>query len=181
MICALKEREALFNSLIQKLKGQIDDLGARNSMEILRFCDNRELRTGVKRNMLVDAARGKYISFIDDDDDISDNYVRLLYEGIQQNKDCLSLEGILTTNGKNPQRFVHSIKYKVYKKRLGVYYRPPNHLNVIKKALVKGFRFPEKNFSEDFEWSMAVCRSGILKTEVVINEPVYFYRAVSKK
>lgn len=181
MICTLHERVLLFNYLVQKLKAQISSMCLEDSIELLRFCDNRELKTGAKRNMMVEKARGKYISFIDDDDDVAASYVSLLYNGIKENKDCLSLEGIITTNGNNPQRFIHSLKYKGYTQQNKVYYRPPNHLNVIKKELVKNFKFPEKNISEDFEWSMAICQAGVLKTEVEINEPLYYYKAVSRK
>jgi hypothetical protein len=56
-----------------------------------------------------------------------------------------------------------------------VYYRPPNHLNVIKASIAKQFKFPEKNFGEDMEWSMQIQQSGLLKTEAHIDETLYYY------
>ena len=181
LICALQERVRACNFLLQKLRGQITKVNLASEIEVIKFCDNRERTVGTKRNQLVEKARGKYISFIDDDDDISDDYIRLLYQGLKQDLDCVSLVGLITTNGKNSQRFVHSIQYKEYTKQNGVYYRPPNHLNVTKRDLVINFKFPEKNFSEDFDWSMAISRAGVLKTEARITKPYYFYRAISKK
>ena len=181
MICTLIERSRVYNALVQKLKQQILNLNLASEIELVRFCDNRERTTGAKRNNLIEKAQGEYISFVDDDDDVADDYIHLLYQGILQGKDCMSLTGVLTTNGANPQRFVHSLEFKEYAKRNGVYYRPPNHLNVIKRELVKNFKFPEKSFSEDYDWSMAICKAGVLKTEVEIAKPLYYYRAVSKK
>jgi glycosyltransferase involved in cell wall biosynthesis len=181
LICTIAERRALYEALVGKLAKQILGINAERDVELIRFLDNRELTTGAKRNELVEKARGMYISFVDDDDDVSDEYVRLLYQGAQQGKDCLSLEGIITVNGNNPQQFIHSLRYTNYTKWHDVYHRPPNHLNVIKKDLIAAFKFPEKNFGEDFDWSMEVCRAGVLKTEVLVEKPLYFYRALSRK
>lgn len=181
LICTLKEREQSFNLLVQKLKGQIIDANASRDVELIFFCDNRQLTTGHKRNKLVDKAQGKYISFVDDDDDVSDQYVSILYQKAKQNRDCVAMEGIITMNGKNPKHFIHSLKYRGYFEKNGVYFRPPNHLNVVRKDLIKTFRFPEKTFSEDFDWSMEICKAGVLKTEVEMAQPLYFYKAVSRK
>lgn len=181
MICTLCEREVLYKALMRKLRKQILKSGKENEIEVLRYCDNRELLVGEKRNKLMEAASGKYVSFIDDDDDISDSYIDLLYRGIQHDRDCVALEGIITINGGQPKRFIHSIKHKSYFLKSGIYYRPPNHLNAIKKSLVQSFKFPEKNFSEDYDWSMAVCRAGVLQSEAPIDKPVYFYKSQRRK
>jgi GT2 family glycosyltransferase len=123
------------------------------------------------------ASQAEYISFVDDDDDVHDLYVPLLYTRLREKPDCLSLHGILTTNGQNPQRFVHSIQYNnKYGQEDGVYVRPPNHLNPIKRSLAIECLFPENNYGEDRAWALALAAKGLLKHELAIEVPYYFYQ-----
>ncbi|MDR3646571.1 MAG: FkbM family methyltransferase [Candidatus Babeliales bacterium] len=175
LICTLDERASIFENLFNKLNKQIKDLGLQDKVEVLYYKDNREVSVGTKRNSLLEQASGKYTCFADDDDDVHDDYIKMLHDKLKTNPDCVSLVGTITTNGSSPKRFIHSLRYKSYSEDAKNYYRPPNHLNVIKRSLAIQFHFPEKYYGEDFDWAMQVCRSGLLKTEEVINEPYYFY------
>lgn len=176
LIPTLIERRDKFNFIRNKIQGQITSLKLDKEIEIISFEDNRKYNVGYKRNWLLDQAKGVYSMFVDDDDDVSNNFIKLVYDALKTNPDCVSLTGIITFNGHNPKRFVHSLKYKSYFESGGVYYRPPNHLNPIKTEIAKKFRFPELNFGEDTNWAMQVCKSGILKKEVEVSEPYYYYR-----
>lgn len=136
---------------------------------------------GEKRNSLLSIAHGEYVVFFDDDDIPADHYIYSILSAIQAHPDCCNLNGIITTDGANPKRFVHSIKYDTWFEQEDVYYRPPNHLNVIKRSIAQQFEFPEINFGEDKAWSMQICNSGLLKTEANIDETLYYYKYISKK
>jgi len=182
LICTMDEREQQFASLYEKLNQQIYDLNAQDHIEVLYFKDKRgEHTVGFKRNILVEQSKGKYISFIDDDDHIHDKYVELIATKLFNNPDCVNLNGIITFNGKNPKKFVHSIQHKKYSEENNVYLRPPNHLNPIRRSIAAQFTFPVKNFSEDTDWAMQIAQSGLLHTEETIDEPYYFYLFCRKK
>ena len=68
-ICGLVER--LPCKVLDKLLSQ-----RTSDVEILLLFDNRHLTLGAKRNFILDRAKGDYISFIDDDDDISTTIYR---------------------------------------------------------------------------------------------------------
>lgn len=136
---------------------------------------DRRFSVGFKRNKLLEKSRGEYVSFIDDDDDIHSNYIKMIYEELLQNPDCISLTGIITEDGQNPCLFIHSIKYKSYFKYKDIYYRPPNHLNPIKRSIASRFKFAEVNRGEDTGWAMQIVKSGLLKNEKQIKTPYYFY------
>jgi glycosyltransferase involved in cell wall biosynthesis len=176
LICTIEEREQSFFKLCSKLKTQIDALGLENQIEIISCKDKRgEHSIGYKRNLLVQESKGKYISFIDDDDDIHDKYIQMIYEKLLKNPDCVNLNGIITFNGSNPKRFYHSLKYTNYTQNDSEYFRPPNHLNPMRRSIAVQFMFAEKNYGEDTDWAMMIARSKLLRTEEVIEEPYYFY------
>lgn len=176
LICTIDERKESLDKLCTKLKAQIKNLELSDQIEILCCRDKRGQNTiGLKRNTLLEQSCGKYISFIDDDDDIHDDYIKLIYEKLLNNPDCVSLTGIITTNSQDPKKFIHSIKYKNWFENKNTYFRSPNHLNAIKRAVAIQFAFPEKNFAEDAEWSNAIAKSELLKIEEVIDIPYYFY------
>jgi glycosyltransferase involved in cell wall biosynthesis len=135
----------------------------------------------MRRNELLQRAAGEYICFIDDDDRIADNYIELVMAGIATNPDCCSLNGIITTDGKNPKPFKHSIDYKEFFERDGVYYRCPNHLNTVKTELARQCPFPDWDRSEDSNYAFQLRDKGLLKVEYKIEPVLYFYDYVSDK
>ncbi len=181
LICTLQARETAFQQLFKKLENQIKQANLQDKVEIIYFSDNRENSIGYKRNKLLQKSQGKYTCFIDDDDNINENYIQIIYEKLQENPDCVSLKGIITFDGKNPCPFTHSLTYDHWFKDNNGYYRPPNHLNPIKRDIAIQFIFPETNWHEDRHWSHALVRSGLLKKEVTIEEPLYFYNYTEHK
>lgn len=180
LICTLKEREEVFQNLYNKLQNQIHKYKLEDKVEVLYFLDDREHTVGFKRNALMDQAQGEYVNFLDDDDDVHNKYIKMIYRKLKHKPDCVSLVGIITFDGKNPRSFIHSIQYDSYFEKDNIYYRPPNHLNTIKRSIASQFRFPEINYGEDSDWAMQVLRSGLIQNEAKIDVPYYFYKYVSK-
>lgn len=179
LICTLDERVASFTKLYEKLAGQIRKLGLERCIEILWFCDNRTYSIAFKRNRLLQAAQGTYVNFLDDDDDIHENYIEMIHQKLKSDIDCVKLVGIITFDGLHPRLFTHSVKYDRYFTQNNMYYRPPNHLNTMKREIAQRFQFPENcyesNDGEDTIWALQVAKSGLLRKEADISEPYYFY------
>lgn len=183
LICTIDGREHFYERLQNELIRQIKTYNLLGQVQILNSKDRRGEHTiGYKRNLLLQNCEGEYFMFIDDDDMICNDALPSIINMIKSNNpDVVSLDGIITTDGQNPRAFVHSLKYTEWFEKDGVYCRPPNHLNPMKTAIGKNFRFPEINHGEDREWSMAICKAGVLKKEVSIGKPYYFYDYVSIK
>jgi len=130
-----------------------------------------------QRNILLEQARGDFVVFVDDDDDVNDDYVRLICRVIEANPriDCVGIQGRITFNGSHPHEFVHSVRYRRYFKRHSVYFRPPLHINPIQREIAVRYRFEDISYSEDIDCGMRMCRDRILKKEILIEEPLYFY------
>ncbi len=177
LICHLVERRDQLARLQTHLGPQLTD-----RVEMLIEVDNRQITTGEKRNRLLERAQGDFTAFIDDDDMVAPDYVRSILAAIdrQPTVDCIGLKGIITFGGAqrlNPRPFVHSIKCHSWYEANGVYYRTPNHLNPIASRHTKVTKFPHITIGEDRAWSEAL--RSLLKTEVMVKEPLYFYESRS--
>ena len=183
LICTIVGREDSYNALVLAIAKQIKEGGLQGQIEVLTSKDNRGQHTiGYKRNLLLQNCKGIYAMFVDDDDMLADGSLILIINKLKtENPDVVRLEGVLTTNGQNPQVFIHGLDIKEWYERGGVFYRPPNHLNPIRTSVSKNFRFPEINHGEDMEWSMAICKAGVLRTESNIGAAYYFYQYNSNK
>lgn len=181
LIPTIVGREKEYDLLLSVLSSQYNG----DEVEIVTEKDNRELTIGAKRNKLLSFATGQYVSFIDDDDMVSNNYIEWLLKAVESGCDCASLKGIITFDGEKPAAFEHSLKYKEWKTNDGdeeiKYERYPNHLNLIKASIAKQFKFPEKNHGEDADWSKLLHESGLLKTEFYISDFIYHYNYIIKK
>jgi glycosyltransferase involved in cell wall biosynthesis len=175
LICHTPGREEFLHRLLNILNPQV------NNDVLVIIDDNPIANIGAKRNNLLSLANSKYIAFIDDDDRVSDNYIKLLMEGIEKDVDCCSLVGEITFDGINPKPFIHSIKYDRYWEDDKAYYRYPNHLNCVKSEIANKFKFPELNHGEDTAFATKMHRAGVLKTEHEISETIYYYDYRSNK
>ena len=189
LIPTIDGREHYFDKLYRKIAEQkmwFPD----NDVVIIFQKDQGHLNGGMsigeKRNHLIDYAvksEATHRAFIDDDDDISDNYLQLNMPGVYGNYDCNSLVGIITTNGvKDPNKhiFFHSLKYDKWWEDSQYYYRNPNHLNVVSLEKTKDIRFPFINDGEDGQFSLELARRNCLHNEYEITEPFYYYLFRSK-
>jgi glycosyltransferase involved in cell wall biosynthesis len=134
---------------------------------------------GTKRNKLLALASGKYIVYLDDDDLISPDYVEKILVACKSDCDCIGISGMITTNGSREMQWHISKDFQMWFERGNVYYRTPNHISPVKRELALAAGFPERGFSEDFEYSMRLL--PMLKTEIKIPGILYYYRFENKK
>lgn len=143
-------------------------------VELLILTDNRKMSIGEKRNKLKSIAKGKYIVYIDDDDMISDNYVREILLATKNNTDCILFNEWKTVNDREGKIIKYSINYINMKWDNLVTYKTPNSRMAIKKELVENIDFLHQNNNEDDEWGERIL--PLLKTEFVIDKILYFYK-----
>jgi glycosyltransferase involved in cell wall biosynthesis len=174
LICSLEARHQDLRRLKHCLQPQMSD-----AVELLINLDAGQRTIGQKRNELLQRASGDYIAYIDDDDLVADDYVEKVLAALASEPDCCGIEGIITFNGKNPRRFIHSLLYREWFEQDGVYYRNPNHLSPVKRELALKIGFPEKSFQEDRDYSAQLL--PLLHREVYIDGPIYYYLSVKRK
>lgn len=179
LIANIPSREKQFLSLYHRLDNQLFLLGADHRFVEIISDNSIDYNIGVKRNKLLHRAKGEYIVFIDDDDEVSNNYISLILNAIESNPDCVAIKGIMTTNGINEKNWLISKEFGRWYERKGVYYRTPNHISPVRRELALKAGFPEISHGEDYQYSMRLF--PLLKTETIIQEPIYHYKYISHK
>ena len=76
LIATVPSRKKQVQKLLAKLEKQTQGY---DDIQILCLYDNKSVTTGMKRNLLLRSASSAYISFIDDDDNVADDYVAKIY------------------------------------------------------------------------------------------------------
>ena len=95
LIPSIPERFETVIPLIENLQNQIGD----KDVEVLLLSDNMKMSIGEKRQKLKELAKGEYWAFVDDDDDISDDYIEQLLKGVESGKDVITFHQWSTING----------------------------------------------------------------------------------
>ena len=162
LIPTIPGREASLQRLLGSIREKTGRLAPTLRVEIQIDFDNRESSIGAKRQRLLQGAQGKYMSFIDDDDDITDAYIEDLVAMLQGGFHTLRLRGAM---GEYP--FIHSLAITL-KDPMAVgdtFQRPPNHLNPMLADVAKLISFKNAVYGEDLDWAIGLATYGCLRTE----------------
>jgi len=168
-----------YNTFLPKIQEQIfsqyNSLSEfdQNQVEIIILTDNKKITLGEKRNKMVDIAQGKYIAFVDDDDRISDDYIKSLLDATHSDADCVSFTAMVSLNGGDPKPCYYSKEFNRDYNTDEAYYRIPNHIPCIKREVSLKSSFPGIAYGEDSAYSKLLLPN--LKTEFVIDKVLYFY------
>lgn len=182
LICTMPSRKQMFDKLYLKLQSQINEISYGSSNIEILHDDDMSINIGAKRNRLLEKSKGYFVVFIDDDDDVFDGYVPIIYSAIKNNKniDCIAFNGVITFAGDNQREWFISKDYKRWYEENGVYFRTPNHISPIKRSIAIKVKFPEISHGEDYVYSMQIYPH--LKKEYKIKEDIvmYYYRYSNK-
>lgn len=172
---AVQSRWAQLAALCEKIKAQS---AAVPSVEHLVLIDMGYklggLTVGEKRDRLLRMARGRYVAFVDDDDDIHTDYARELCRAMAGVPDVVTFEQIATINGQsgicifglgNPNEPFCGETFK----------RDAWHVCAWRRALAIQSSFPASNYGEDWAFAAPLCAIPNLK-EVHIPKILHFYR-----
>jgi hypothetical protein len=165
LIPTMTGREATLARLLASIREKCARLAPTLRVEICLEYDNKEVSIGVKRQTLLQRAKGKYTSFIDDDDDITDAYIEDLQACLAEGAHVMRLRGQM---GVYP--FLHSTAHTLATPMAthdtpAVFQRPPNHLNPMLADIAKLIPFKNATYGEDLDWTLSLYRTGLLRSE----------------
>jgi hypothetical protein len=170
------DRGKMTNLLIDNLKNQVSDLGVQDQVEILTDYDNKEVSIGTKRQRMLTASTGTYVVYIDSDDAVTTDYLAEIWRGIKENPDCITFE--ITCTGTKGKTANVSNNYPDWMDAQDGfdYVRMPYHKTPIKRELYLQIGFQDLRFGEDYQFSKAIKKAKLIKTEYHINKPLYIYQ-----
>jgi len=181
LIPTIPERGVKLSSLTGELYSQIHRVNSCHpslgKVEVLIDYDKKFINggksVGKKRDDLVQAAKGKYLCFLDDDDNISPGYIESLLRLAQHDCHVITFNSLFkcdhywtvidmsirnTNEEATPENIVK---------------RNAWHICPIKSEIAKQFRFPDKNNAEDWAWMEQVLT--LVKSEVKSNMILHQY------
>ena len=166
LIPTIPGREEKLRTLIASIQEKVGRICPELRLEICIAFDNRETSIGMKRQQLLAQANGRYLSFIDDDDQITDAYIEDLKACFDGGFHVMRLRGQMSENF----TFTHSIDIKLNDMMASqddppIFQRPPNHLNPILTDVAKYIPFKDAVLGEDVDWSLSLLKSNFLETE----------------
>jgi glycosyltransferase involved in cell wall biosynthesis len=126
-------------------------------------------------------ASGDFIVFVDDDDDVDDNYVDEILKVIIENPniDCIGINGLITFDGDKGKPWSISIKHGHWHETDEMYLRTPNHISPVRRSIALKAKFPDISYGEDMEYSKRIL--PMCKKEACIDKPLYHYKYISVK
>ena len=188
LIPTLPERIGFLEKLLEKLHKQLQD----KPVELIVFGDNRRRPVGDKRNLMMDICQGEFLTHLDDDDLVSDDYVDCILKQLGETPDidvlCISSQADL--GDEMPFTVRTSLEFEnedsnIKKKKIAhneYDYRPdirrkPWHWCVWKTEIARKGRFPAAFLGEDWIWVQQVI--PLCKKEMILDRVLhyYFYRS----
>ena len=144
------------------------------NVEILGFIDNKKRSIGFKRDALVQISKGDYVAFVDDDDNVSDDYIVKLLQAADQKADVITfLQKSIINKIECTVDFDlhHSVNEpfepgKVIKRR-------PWHVCAFRGDIARRYHFPDSMYGEDWAWCEQVLKD--VKTQAKINQVIHTY------
>jgi len=179
----IPERKKRFKKLIGEVYSQVHYCKkVHPTLGIIEIVvDDREKHTkggpfiGQKRQSLIEEATGRYLCFLDDDEEIAPDYVETLLRLCYANKDVCTFNNISKFD--NYWCIVRlSLAHTTNEQaRPGIINRRPWHICPVRSELAKRAKFPESNYGEDWIWFeqvLAMCQTEE-HTESVIHSYIH--------
>lgn len=174
---AVPSRMLKLDWLCSKIHRQIGD----SLVEHLVLMDNKRRTVGAKRDALLRAAKGKYVAFVDDDDDISEDYVKEILDAAKQDPDVITFCQVATIDGSagmvefklgNPNEAFKACDFSggLWTERVR---RDAWHVCAWRRTLAIYSKFPNNSYGEDWAYASRLC--AMAQSEVHIPKILHYY------
>jgi hypothetical protein len=178
LIATLAHREEKFLHLLSALMPQVEAAG---SAEVVALRNHGEKAISQYRQALLDSAQGEYVSFVDDDDDVSPDFVSAITEALNDSPDVVGFA--VECVGMGAPRTLLSVKYwgapwdPVMYEGQETYLRYPTHLCPVRTTMARRAGFTGAvRYGEDFAYTTALHPVLVEAGEDEVCIPRFLYR-----
>jgi hypothetical protein len=176
LITSIPERLSGLAQIYKKLEDQIKKNQYEEKVEILSFVDNKTRSIGHKRQDLINASDAKFLAFLDDDDLVSDDYIKEIVSAIEEcpEVDVISFNQEAKIGSDMPVVVYFGLQYENTEYIPGIpMYRKPFHMCAWNCRLAKQIEFKDISWAEDWHWIKELCNKA--KTEKHIDKILHYY------
>jgi hypothetical protein len=142
---------------------------------VLLYRDNLEQPVGVKRQALLEASAAAYVSFVDDDDQVSPYFVPRLMNVLSAGPDYAGFRARCWEKDEPGNLAEHSLRYGGWHTWPEKLVRDFSHLNPMRRELALLGQFAGDD-REDCNWADQIRATGQVRTEEWIPDIMYEYR-----
>lgn len=172
LICSIPHRAQMLTELLGELERQ-----HQAGVGVLVCQDNVQMQYGDKCQRLLDASIADYVSFLDDDDWITDDFITAIREALDQEPDYVGFKVQYTEDGVQQMPVYHSLQYPGWVNNPEALYRDIVHFNPIRRDLAIQSQWAG-GCGADRHWADGLRALGCVKSEVFIDRELHHYRHV---
>ncbi len=182
MIPTTFDRDELCEKLVAELVYQMAELRLElnKHIEIVSIRDNKEISVGLKRQRLLEMAKGEFVSGFDSDDFPHPDYIHDIWNVLytKPNIDHVGFLEDCTIDGEKSLS-IFSIRHQQWGENIDGYdhVRCANPKSVIRRTKALQVGYEDLRFGEDRIFSEAV--TPLLENEIFIDKPLYRYIHIS--
>lgn len=170
LICSIMHRTEMLDALLNEVGRQlVPGAGVRV------FRDNLETGYGEKCQRLLDSSTADYVSFLDDDDWIADDFIEAIMTALQEQPDYVGFRVRYTQDGVPQVPVYHTLKYGGWVNNHEALYRDIVHFNPIRRDLATQSKWAGGD-GADRHWADGLRNLGCVKNEVYIDRELHHYR-----
>lgn len=183
MIPTTVDRDELYEKLCEELFNQVAEmrLNLNEHIEIIGQRDNKEISVGLKRQQLLDRAKGLFVSGFDSDDWPNPDYIHDIWNVLYTHREVIDHVGFIEDCDIDgvKSRSIFSIKHKSWDEMEEGYdqVRCANPKSVIRRTKALQVGYKDMRWGEDRVFAEAV--TPLLESEIFIEKPLYYYRHIS--
>ena len=171
-VCTMPSRMGSFTKVAEELFRQAEG----KPVEVFCFMDNRKSNLSEKRNLVIAGAKGRFISFVDDDDRVEPDYVDAILEEIRKapDTDCVVFDVLVHGYTAAPKVCKYDVAFN-HGEDLQTYYRKPNHVMAYRTAISRKHQYRKdlSAISEDTEWAERASKD--IRKQSRIGKVLYHY------
>ncbi len=198
-VLSLSTRVHYYNRLVENLVPMINAVNpakGRKLVDLHTLVDNGECSIGAKRAACVTGCKSQYITFIDDDDMVSANYLSAILEALKLEPDAVGywaewwkyqgewqlsalVKYCLPEGGPDHPKDDPNLKPVTINgltRQSKHWFRFPGQLCPIKSDIAKQINYnPEIQYGEDWDFANRLKASGLIKNQQFIDNVLYHY------
>ncbi len=175
LVPTLGERRPLFERLMAGLLPQLDPYAGR--VRVVGWHNDGSPSLPKIRQRMVETAGTDYVSFVDDDDLVSPEYVASIVAALETGPDYVGFQVQCYSDGAPIAVAYHSLEFTRWRNLPGRFERDISHINPIRTQIARraDFSLTRTGGAEDRAWADQLRRKRLLRTQVVIDRILYHY------